>query len=153
MSMQVTGFKELGQQLDRLSRATGKAAMRRALQNAAKPMLSAAIGNAPYDAGNAKKRGKHLRDTLSISTKLNRAQTALEKEEGRSQVYLYLGAGAPHAHLVEFGTRKSRPRPFLRPAFDAHKQAVLDRLKDELWKEVNKSIKRMENRAARKASK
>lgn len=35
-----------------------------------------------------------------------------------------IGPRAPHAHLLEFGTVKARPRPFARPAFDRMKSRI-----------------------------
>ena len=42
------------------------------------------------------------------------------------------------------------PRPFLRPAFDAHKDAVLEAMAFAMQKAVDRVKKRLENRVARK---
>lgn len=39
-----------------------------------------------------------------------------------------VGFSAPHSHLVEFGTRKMRARPYLRPALDNFKDKIGERI-------------------------
>ena len=67
-----------------------------------------------------------------------------------------------HGHLVEFGTKphinKGRfpgslhpgtsPRPFMRPAWDQDKDAMLERLRVELWTQISRAVQRAEKRAA-----
>ncbi len=45
-----------------------------------------------------------------------------------SDLILVFGATAPYAPYVEFGTSRMAPRPFIRPAFDANQQRILDAL-------------------------
>lgn len=70
---------------------------------------------------------------------------------------------APHAHLVEFGTAPhingglfagsqhpgTAPRPFARPAWDANKDAALQKIAAELAAEINKAAARQAKRRAR----
>lgn len=180
MGIAIEGFKELDEQLSKLSRSGGKAAMRRALKTAATPFTEAAQAAAPVgkydhmpdfesfadskkdktDEGDKsepkkrrKRKGGYLKASIGISTKLNKAQRKLERKEGRDSVKIFVGSSAPHAHLVEFGTVRASPRPFLRPTWEAHKDQVLERLKVEMWKEVLKTIDRSNKMAARKARK
>ncbi len=41
-----------------------------------------------------------------------------------------------YAHLIEFGTYRSRAFPFMRPAFDAQQGAAATILADTLWTEI-----------------
>lgn len=70
---------------------------------------------------------------------------------------------APHAHLVEFGTGPhingglfagsphpgTAPHPFARPAWDANKDAALQKIAAELAAEINKAAARQAKRRAR----
>ena len=53
----------------------------------------------------------------------------------------------------EFGGLRRNGRPFLRPAFEQDKMAMLERLKKEIWFEVSTAIERSEARKARRAAK
>lgn len=53
-----------------------------------------------------------------------------------------LGTGGRHGHLVEFGTVKSGARPFLRPAWDAEREAVIKKLQKALEKAISKAAKK-----------
>lgn len=39
-----------------------------------------------------------------------------------------IGYSAPHSHLVEFGTKKMRARPYLRPALDELKSQIGEKI-------------------------
>jgi HK97 gp10 family phage protein len=151
VTVRTTGFRELEAALDNLSKAAGKAAVRRAMYRAAQPLAELAQSKAPVLTGG-------LRGSIIVGAKLNGRQQALHRRmfrDDRSSVELFvgpsylLGAGGRHGHLVEFGTVKMRAQPFMRPAWDADRTAILDRLRDHLWQEIQRSIARAERRAAR----
>ena len=102
----------------------------------------------------------HLRDTIKA--------TKLRSRDGRfSTLYVvHAGKGRNTAHLVEFGTRAhlipgaqlingrwvrgvrhpgSRPRPFMRPAFDGAMTAVVAAMKDQ-WRKKAKLLVRKAQR-------
>jgi HK97 gp10 family phage protein len=70
----------------------------------------------------------------------------------------------PQAHLMEFGTGErfhksgksvgaiDPPRPYLRPAWDAHKGGLVDGIGEDLWAEIRKSAARKAKRLAKKAA-
>lgn len=143
-NFKVEGFKELDAQLSKLSRKAGKAVLRRSLKKAAQPIVDAAQASAPRDTG-------EFAQTISASPKLNKAQKRVhKKEETASSVELFVGSSSPLAHLLEFGTRKAPPHPFMRAAFEASVEKVIEILKVELWKEIQKSINRANKAASRK---
>lgn len=43
-----------------------------------------------------------------------------------------ISADAPYAGHVEYGTRRMRAQPYLRPAVNAHRQKLINRIKQEL---------------------
>ncbi len=46
--------------------------------------------------------------------------------------------GTSYAHLVEFGSKKSAARPFLRPAFDENQEGMLITMAQEFEKQFKK---------------
>lgn len=49
---------------------------------------------------------------------------------------------AKYAHLVERGTKFARPRPWLKPAFDATAPRFLDQCGREIWREIQQELAR-----------
>lgn len=131
----VSGLKEVDARLGALGPALGSAAIAGALQVAAEPTVILAEQLAPYDSD--RKKGKHLADTITASTKLKRSQRKFVSRGGVANVFI--GPSAPHGHLIEFGytlvisrgPRKGQvikhipAHAFLRPAWDLTKDEVL----------------------------
>lgn len=164
-SVKIEGFKELEKQLDNLSKAAGKGALRRSLYRAAQPLAELASSMAPERSGKLKR-------SIVVGAKLNGRQTQLHRRmfrDDRSSIELFvgpsylLGDSGRHGHLLEFGTApfinkgkfagSQNPgitaQPFMRPAWDQDQRAMLERLRTELWKRVSAAIVRAERRAAR----
>lgn len=149
-----TALRKLGQ--DRLIRRT----MRRGLLKVTRPAAETAKRLAPK-TGTGKMAAK-----IRASTTLSRRQRRGGHYRFDPNVaYVWLGAGprGPGV-LTEFGTgprytkkgafRGAAPaQPFLRPAWEQHKHQILKDLGPELWKEINKSAKRLARRQAKKAAK
>ena len=150
-TIRVEGLRELEAQLEKLSKAAGKAALRRALKTAAQPLADLAQSKAPV--GDTKR----LAPSIIVSTKLSKRQAGLHRRmfrDDRASVEMFVGAGPlPSAHNQEFGNVHMPPQPFMRPAWDEDRDALLDRLKGELMAEIQKAIGRAERRAARAAAK
>lgn len=145
-SFRVDGLKELEQALGQLPKATSKAVLRRTAIRALAPVIADAKTRVPVDEGD-------LKDSLKITTKLSKRQqrkNAKSVAEGKSSVQLYAGPSAlPHAHLVEFGTEHMAPQPYLRPAWDANKDEVLELVRTELADEITKAAARLAKKQAR----
>ena len=165
VTVELQGFKELEQELDRLSKSAGKGVLRRALKKAAEPMAELARSMVPEDDGDLKK-------SITVSVKLAKRQAGQHRKmfrNDKASVEMFLGpsynlgAGGRHGHLVEVGTAPhinkvkisstqhpgTAPQPFMRPAFDQDGQKMLDRLGKEMWAEFEKSVKRAEAKAAK----
>lgn len=145
----IKGGRELDAMLKSLAPKIEKNIMRAALRAGANELRAEARANVPVDEG-------YLRASIRVSTR------------GKGgKVYASLKAGgkkAPHANLVEFGTKPhkilpkdggglaiggkvvaaidhpgARPKPFMRPAFDARAQqaigAVAAKIRERLTKE------------------
>jgi HK97 gp10 family phage protein len=161
-SIKVEGLKELDEALKELPKATGKNVMRRVARNALGMVIAAARPLVPVDDG-------QLRKSLAVSTKLSKRQATLarrDEAEGKASITVYAGASAlPHAHLIEFGTKERvqkttgrrtgrvKAKPFMRPAWDAKKGAVLDSFKSDMWTEIQKAAKRLAAKQARELAK
>lgn len=172
----VSGLKELEAGLAELSKATARNTMQRALTKAAEPMKDAAERNAPERTGALKRSiivtsktnnrigKKEYGATLAAGGTKAQAVSALRdarrsKGYGESFAEVYMGPAkgskrdAIKALVQEFGSRKQAAQPYLRPAFDAEAQGVIDRVAGELSTEIDKSVQRARRRAARKAAK
>lgn len=144
ITVKVEGFRELGTALKQLPNATSKNVMRRVLREAGEPIAEAARGLAPVDEG-------HLRDSIGVSTVLSGRQRKLRrKTRNKDDVEMFVGAGPlPQAHLQEFGTENHPPHPFMRPAWDQHKNEALDIIKASLGDEIDKAVARLAKKAAK----
>lgn len=161
VKFKVDGFKAIEDALLALPRSTSRGVARRAMTKALEPVAASAKAAAPRgETGN-------LISGISVGSKLSKRQAREARGEmarlGISRDALVLNVGASnarHAHLVEFGTgpryHKSGkyvgqmpPQPFMRPAWDANQQGVLDGLSASLWSEIEKTLARAAKRAAR----
>ncbi|MFQ6777574.1 HK97-gp10 family putative phage morphogenesis protein [Cereibacter sphaeroides] len=151
VTVSVTGLRELEAQLAKLSKATGKAALRRALKTAAQPLADLAQSKAPV--GDT----RTLAPSITVGTRLSERQAKRHRRmfrDDRASVEMFVGAGPlPSAHNQEFGNIHMAAQPFLRPAWDQDREALLERLRADLWQQVSKAIVRAEKRAARAAAK
>lgn len=96
-----------------------------------------------------------LAGNIVVSDKLSKRQRKLHQRRG--DVSVYAGPTYPaaaHAHLIEFGTRdrytrkgvykgRVKAEPFLRPAWDAHKDTVLKTMRHELWSTLLAAARRL----------
>lgn len=147
----VEGLRELERSLRELPKATARNVLRRVLIKRAEPMAETMRALVPDDP--ATPETKDLKGSIGVGIKLSKRQAKLHRKEHKDDkqfAEVFVGAGPkPHAHLQEFGTAHHAPQPFVRPAWDQHKGEILDGLKDDLWKEVEKAAKRLAAKAAR----
>lgn len=155
VTVKIEGLSELDAKLGELSKAAGKAALRRSLKKSAEPLAALMQSLAPDREGSPAERD--LRQSIAVSTKLSKRQASMHRKmfrNDKASVEMFVGAGKlPHPHLVEFGTFKMDPQPFARPAWDQDKMALLERLKDAIRVEIEKSVARARRKAARLAAK
>jgi hypothetical protein len=147
-TFRVSGFAEIEKALDELAKpATRKASARRSLIKAAAPLVSAAKAMAPRDQGD-------LVASIGVGTKLTKRQASLRRRMFRDEkaaVEVFFGAGGlAQATQQEFGNFKDTPKPYIRPAWDQGQAGMLERLKAELWIDIEKAVARQAKRAARR---
>lgn len=135
------GFGDLDLQLGRLRPATGKAALKRALRTAAQPMADLMISLAPDDPSTP---APDLKSGIIVSDKLSTRQASLHRRTDRAAVEMFVGPGPdPAATQQEFGNVNHGPQAFARPAWDQDKDLLLQRLADEMRKEISASLSRV----------
>jgi len=149
VSVRVEGFKELEAELGKLTKAAGKGVLRRALKRAAEPLAETARNLAPR-GDTAEDR---LAESIAVSTRLSKRQAKMHRKmfkDDRASVEMFVGPGPdPAAWNQEFGNINHGPQSFMRPAWQAEQAGMLERLKADLWTEVEKAVARAERKAAR----
>lgn len=152
MDIKLEGFAALEKAMEELSQSQGRAVLRRAQMKAAQPMADLAKSLAPVGPTG------RLAKSISVQSRLAKRQAGIHRRTFRddklsSEVFVgptYLSTGGGrHGHLVEFGTVKMAPRPFMRPAWEQDKKNYLDRLGAEMAVQVENAVKRARARAAK----
>lgn len=137
------GLSECHAALRALPDATAKNVLRRIGRQRLEPMAERARALAPVEDGT-------LKESVMVSTQLTRRQRSQHQKLGPDDVEIFMGAGAlPQAHMMEFGTVDVAPRPFMRPAWDGGREKLLEGLKEDLWREIEKAANRLARKAAR----
>lgn len=148
-SLKIAGFKEMDALLLSMPRALATQGVNAGLRRALQPVAAAARAYAPGS----------LNERITIAPRVKAGQEAQSLiKPGKGRRVMYVGSGAPHAHLVEFGTgpryhKSGRyvgimpPDPFLRPAWDANKDEVLAKLAQFVREEIAKAVTRRAARA------
>jgi hypothetical protein len=145
MKITIEGLKEVDAALGELSKAAGKGVLRRVGRARLQKIADAASQMAPQLSG-------ALEQSVIVSPTQKSGRQRVRTPEGKASVTLYAGPsakGAVQGQQQEFGNRNHRPQPFLTPAWEAGKSALLDGLAADLRKEIAKSAARAARRAAR----
>lgn len=133
----VHGIDEFVKNLDKIESKVQRKILRKAGKEAMTPVLEEAKRRVPVRyTGNLKK-------SLWLKLSTSRGRVHATVSPARPQ-------GA-HGHLIELGTRVRRtkkgayrgkvyPRPFLRPAYDLHKNRALDIFGREVWRGVKAAV-------------
>ncbi|NGP19300.1 HK97-gp10 family putative phage morphogenesis protein [Devosia aurantiaca] len=139
--VKVEGLRELDQALSQFTPTKRRAIGRVALDNAGEITAKAARALVPVDSGG-------LRESIEVGGTLSRAQKSQHNK--RAEQERFVGPdGRPQGHLREFGGDGNPPQPFMRPAWDQTKDAVLQRIQDELIVGIEKAVQSAARRAAR----
>ena len=151
-TVKIEGLKKIDEALGQLGKATGRNVMRRVALKRLEPMAEEARRLAPIE-------DTDLRDSIAVSTKLAGYARRLNRRS-KSEAEAHMGpAGAggkkapPQGSLQEFGTKNHPPQPFMRPAWDGGKDALLEGIADDFWTEISKAAARQAKKAARLAAK
>jgi len=130
MKFRISGLREIEQALRRIARATPEAVQREALHDAGEIVAERARSLVPVRSGN-------LRDSIAVA---DEGQSGV-LSQGGVEVFVGPQADGFYGHFVEFGTVNMAAEPFMRPAFDATRDEVMDRLGGDLWRPIEKAAK------------
>ena len=112
VSMHFEGGDKLAAGLSQLSQRVSKGVQRKALMAGGEPIRAQGEKNAPHDPSTP----KDIRDNIVIATARSSEDTAVAVGPRKGFAY-----GLPN----EIGTARQPARPFMRPAFDTHKEKAL----------------------------
>lgn len=150
-TVHVSGLRQIDEALGKLGKATGRNVLRRVAVTRLGPMAEDARRMAPPDWNG------DLRESIAVSTKLAGYARRLNRRS-KSEAEAYMGPGGgggakapPQGSLQEFGTQFHPPQPYLRPAWDSGKEALLDGIQEDLWSEISKAAARQAKKAAKLA--
>lgn len=165
LTVKVTGLKELQQNLESLKKLSQqRAVMRKAIDEAAEPMLEDAKSNGA-------KIAPWYGESFEQGGKLNKNQARIARKNGKDKnaVYRYVGSTSDLSTPIEHGTRRRLNSPDskfpgtihpgttgnkgMTQAFESNKQVYVDRLAAALRKHIDKAIKNQSRREARAAAK
>jgi HK97 gp10 family phage protein len=141
--VKLTGFKELHAALGELPKATENGVLRRVATKALEPMAEDARRRAPVDDGT-------LRDSIHVGTKLSKGARAAARKDPVEGVRVFMGSSGRNAIPREFGSSRSPAHPYMRPAWDAGKDRLLDDVMTGLATEIDKTATRLAKRRAKK---
>lgn len=175
----IEGLKELDAALGELPKGAARATLHRVLRKAAIPLRDRIAALAPDDPATP---APDLHRSIQISTKLanpvGKAEFAAAMKAGLGKMaavkamrdakrqaqssgslsfaMVFVGPTRDQSRvgiLQEFGTRNHGPQAFMRPGWNAEKDAALAAIVGMLGNEIDKTAKRVAARAARKAAK
>jgi len=166
VTVKVEGLRELRAALQQLSQATQKNVLLRVLKRRAEPVAERARQLVPVRVGT-------LRQSIMVTTRARGAKPAqvafaaamragATREEagaaaraanrnnpaaGMAEVFV-ASTNRRYSHMVEFGTENMAAQPYLRPAWDALKQQVLDGIAADIKAEIDKAVARVARKRA-----
>lgn len=132
------GLAQVRRAADTMTLRVQKASNRVAVGKATTPMLRTAKKLVPYRTGELKrsltKRVKTMPDGVVTGRIAPRRGTK----------------GVKYAHIVELGSSKMAPRPYMRPAFEQSKDESTAVYKAEIWNDIKREARKAVARAERR---
>lgn len=147
ISAKIEGLRELDQALSELSNDLAGKALYAALNYASTPMLKtakarAAIAKEPHEM---EYQGQiHQVKPGLLKSAIRRKRVKARYYQQGAAVMIYVGRGTKQKiyprywHFIEKGTSHAPATPFMRPAFDTHKDEAVERFKQKLGERIDK---------------
>jgi len=165
LNVKISGMKELDHALSFLPKAAAKSTLVRVAKKAGQPIADLASDLAPVDTG-------ELSSSVSVGTRISNRigkkeyaqvmQSGGTKEEARSALIaaragtsgsfavVYVGPKKARTKrdaikriVQEFGSKRMRPKAYMRPAWDAKKNEALRIIQTDLGKEIIATARRI----------
>jgi HK97 gp10 family phage protein len=139
VTVKVDGLKQLGERMKGLSEAMNNRIARAATAAGAAVIRDAARQKAPVRTGNLRKniivkrlpKGEAPLTSEHIVTVRQGKLTKKQRASGLTDAF--------YGRFVEYGTAKTAPQPFLRPAYDQNKEKAVQAIKDRIAKRLAKA--------------
>lgn len=128
--IKVDGLSELKRKLDKLPEELRRYALNEAAKAGAQPIRDEAARLAPRASSPSHPELGHLADHIAVFEPTKTAK-GVSVRQGPAAGYYW-------GRYLEFGTSKMPAQPFMRPAFDANKEAAVEAEKEALAKSILK---------------
>lgn len=136
MSIKISGLEAIQRKFEALPKKVQRKVMREGVTQAAKIVRAQARADVPVATGD-------LRKSIKVrGLQAAKGAAFLNKTKGGSRsvkIGKTVVAEAPHAHLVEKGTKRMRAQPFLLPALQANEQRTVDLVGDSVRNAVKEA--------------
>lgn len=132
-SFEMTGFAELYRAIDHLPEVVKARELEPVVTAALEPIRDTARALAPDDPLTGPPW--NLNTSIEVGTRQRSGRAKHDRALGQYDARAYVGPtkyGYPQAIFEEFGTVHAPAWPYMRPAWDAHKQAALEIIKVKL---------------------
>jgi HK97 gp10 family phage protein len=151
-SARIDGMREINANLASMTKVQAKGTLTRiavdALNTEFVPVAKALAPDDPETGGN------DLKESIVAgpASKLNSRQKKMNRRRNdKSLGEGFAGTADPAGVPQEFGTVNHGPQPFMRPALAQTTRAIFDNVAKNSWSVIDKSVKRIAARAAKKA--
>jgi len=130
MKVKIDGLDKLSKKLDKLSSIEAEKALKEGLVDGALDVVQEAKRRVPVQTGDLK-ANLHIGGYTKLTPDYRKVGVygSLREYKGKGKSFgVLVGSTLPYAHLVELGTKRARPKPFLRPAADAKQKDVIKKV-------------------------
>ncbi len=136
-TVEIKGLKECQAALVKLGEQPARAVMLEVLTKYGEGLAEAARGVVEVDHGD-------LRRSIIVSQRLTAAAYAGAEPKADAEERVYIGPTAEgfYGFWLEFGTHKMPAEPFMRPAWDAGKDAIPISVAADLWAAISSAMAR-----------
>lgn len=176
LTMKISGLDKLQDALQELPKATQRAVLLRVLKRAGQPIADAAKGFARDDTGELRNSIQVSTNQINSAGKAEFAaamRSGLGQEAavkalrgarraasgGGSSAQIFVGPtnaktkkNAIKRIVNEYGSVKMPAQPYMRPAYDGHKDQALSIIRTDMMDEIQRTAARVAKRAAAKAA-
>lgn len=138
--IRIEGLKELEKVLAQLPKSLHGKVLGAAVREGAKEIQSEAqrqapIGKASHQVGK-KGRKSYIVSVRPGHLKRNVKIRVTKSTGAEARSYVYVSFKAFYGRFLEYGTRHHIAQPFMRPAWDAKREAAARKIGDELWEKT-----------------